>query len=242
MLSEDRAGGPWPTWPPGYGSDDEDRRALFVLSALRGISPRSLIALAVERGSAASTLAWIREGRGGSENDQAFARALDPDAIAGAAKACGARLVTWASIDYPSQLRQIPDPPGAIYVIGRTPPDVTSAVATVGARRCTASGREAAHAIGRGLALAGLTVVIGAARGIDAASHDGALSVKGPTLAVLGSGLDVAYPSASRALIGRIGGAGTLVSEYAPGTPPSQHQFPARNRIVAGLSRATVVV
>jgi DNA processing protein len=201
-----------------------------------------MIALAIERGSAASTLAWIREGRGGSENDQAFARALDPDAISGAATACGARLVTWASVHYPSQLRQIPDPPGAIYVIGRTPPDVTSAVATVGARRCTASGREAAHAIGRGLALAGITVVSGAARGIDAASHDGALSVQGPTLAVLGSGLDVAYPSASRALIRRIGDAGTLVSEYAPGTPPSQHHFPARNRIVAGLCRATVVV
>ena len=242
MRSEYRAGGPWPTWPPGYGSGDEDRRALFVLSALRGISPRRLIALAVERGSAASTLAWIREGRGGSENDQAFARALDPDSIAAAAKACGARLITWASVDYPSQLRHIPDPPGAIYVIGRSPPDVSSAVAMVGARRCTASGREAAHAIGRGLALAGLTVVSGAASGIDAASHDGALSVRGPTLAVLGSGLDVPYPSASRTLIRRIGGAGTLVSEYAPGTPPSQHHFPARNRVVAGLCRATVVV
>ena len=242
MRSEDRAGGPWPTWPPGYGSDDEDRRALFVLSALRGISPRSLIALAVERGSAASTLAWIREGRAGSEHDQAFGRVLDPDVIAGAAQACGARLITWASAEYPSQLRLIPDPPGAIYVIGRTPPDVTSAVAIVGARRCTASGREAAHAIGRGLALAGLTVVSGAARGIDAASHDGALSVQGSTLAVLGSGPDIAYPSASRILIRRIGAAGTLVSEYAPGTPPSQHHFPARNRIVAGLCRATVVV
>lgn len=90
MRSEDRAGGPWPTWPPGYGSGDEDRRALFVLSALRGISPRSLIELAVERGSAASTLAWIREGRAGSEHDQAFGRVLDPDVIAGAAEACGA--------------------------------------------------------------------------------------------------------------------------------------------------------
>jgi predicted Rossmann fold nucleotide-binding protein DprA/Smf involved in DNA uptake len=122
VRSEDRARGPWPTWPPGYGSDDEDRRALFVLSALRGISPRSLIAVAIERGSAASTLAWIREGRGGSENDQAFARALDPDAISRAATACGARLLTWASVHYPSQLRQIPDPPGAIYVIGRRRP------------------------------------------------------------------------------------------------------------------------
>ncbi len=236
------AGTPWPLWPDGLGSDDEDRRALLVLSALRGISPRHLMALAAERGSAASTLAWIREGRAGSENDQAFARVLQPDQIARAVEACGARFVMWSSSEYPSQLREIADPPAAIYVIGKPAPDVTSAVATVGARRCTALGRESAHAIGRGLALAGLTVVSGAARGIDAAAHEGSLSVNGSTLAVLGSGLDVPYPSQSRALIRRIAGEGTLVSEYAPGTPASQHHFPARNRIVAGLSRATVVV
>ena len=126
---------PWPVWPDGFGCDDEDRRASLVLSALRGISPRSLMALAVERGSAASTLAWIREGRAGSDHDQAFARACDPAAIAAAAEACGARFVTWASAEYPSQLRQIADPPAAIYVIGYPPPDVTSCVAVVGARR-----------------------------------------------------------------------------------------------------------
>ena len=233
---------PWPVWPDGFGGDDEDRRASLVLSGLRGISPRSLMALAVERGSAASTLAWIREGRAGSDHDQAFARACDPATIASAAEACGARFVTWASAEYPSQLRQIADPPAAIYVIGSPPPDVTSGVAVVGARRCTALGRESAHAIGRELALAGVAVVSGAARGIDAAAHEGALSANGLTCAVLGSGLDVAYPSASRALIRRIARDGTLVSEYPPGTPPSQHHFPARNRIVAGLSRATVVV
>jgi predicted Rossmann fold nucleotide-binding protein DprA/Smf involved in DNA uptake len=84
---------------------------LLVLSALRGISPRNLIALAADRGSAASTLAWIREGRAGSDNDRAFARDLDPGAIAAAAEACGARFVTGSSPEYPSQLRQIADPP-----------------------------------------------------------------------------------------------------------------------------------
>ncbi len=244
MSADERptARSPWPVWPEGLGAEEEDRRALLVLSALRGIAPRSLMALAAERGSAASTLAWIRDGRAGSENDRAFARALRPDDIARAAEVCGARFVTWSSDEYPSQLRQIADPPAAIYVIGRPPPDVTSAVAIVGARRCTALGRESAHAIGRGLALAGLTLVSGAARGIDAAAHEGVLSVNGSTLAVLGSGLDVAYPSQSRVLIRRIANEGTLVSEYAPGTPPSQHHFPARNRIVAGLCRATVVV
>jgi DNA processing protein len=90
--------------------------------------------------------------------------------------------------------------------------------------------------------VAGVTVVSGAARGIDAAAHEGALEVTGSTLAVLGSGLDLAYPFDGRPLVRRIAREGGLVSEYPPGVPPSPHHFPARNRIVAGLCRATVVV
>ena len=233
---------PWPVWPDGFDATKEDRRALFVLSGLRGITPGRLIALAAERGSAAATLERIARGEAGSEKDGAFARSLRPEDIEAAADACGARLVTWSSAEYPPQLRQIHDPPPALYVIGRDLPDVTSSVAVVGARWCTALGREAAHAIGRGLGLAAVTVVSGAARGIDSAAHEGALSVSGSTVAVLGSGLDVPYPFDVRELVGRIAGEGALVSEYAPGVPPSPHHFPARNRIVAGLCRATVVV
>jgi DNA processing protein len=233
---------PWPVWPDGFASSREDRRALLVLSALRGTTPRGMIELAIRTGSAAASLAEIREGRAGSPNDQAFARALDADAIAAARDASGARFVTWGSAEYPSQLEHVHDPPAALYVIGRRPPDVTTSVAIVGARRCTTLGRETSHAIGRALGLAGVTVVSGAARGIDAAAHEGCLSADGPTLAVLGSGLDVAYPSASRGVLARIRAVGTLVSEYAPGTPPSQRTFPARNRIVAGMCAATVVV
>ena len=233
---------PWPVWPDGFDATEQDRRAVFVLSALRGITPGRLIALAVERGSAAATLEAIGRGEAGSEKDRAFARSLRPEDIEAAANACGARLVTWSSSEYPPQLRQIHDPPAALYVIGGDLPEVTSAIAEVGARRCTALGREAAHAIGHGLGLAGATVVSGAARGIDAAAHEGALSVNGSTVAVLGCGLDVPYPFHTRKLVGRIAAEGALVSEYAPGVPPSQHHFPARNRIVAGLCRATVVV
>ncbi|HEX6230212.1 MAG TPA: DNA-processing protein DprA [Actinomycetota bacterium] len=233
-----------PRWPDGFVGGEEDRRALLVLSALQGITPRRLIEVAAVAGSAAATLAEVREGRAGSANDQRFARSIDPDRIAAAASACGARVVTWGSPEYPSALAHVHDPPSLLYVVGGGLPDPTRAVAVVGSRRCTGLGREIARSIGRGLSLAGLTVVSGAARGIDSAAHEGALDGAREggdgTVAVLGCGIDVGYPS--RRLLERICGDGALVSEFAPGTPPEPHRFPARNRIVAGLAGATVVV
>ncbi len=235
-------GSPWPVWPDGFAASSEDRDAVLVLSALRTVTPRSLIALANEAGSAAGVLAAIREGRAGSEGDRAIARSSDPATLAAAIAACGARTVPWGTPGYPAQLAEIPDPPAALFVLGGAFPAVPDAVAVVGARRCTPLGRELATAIGRELGLGGVTVVSGAARGIDSAAHEGALSCGGPTLAVLGCGVDVTYPKASRRLLERIRSAGTIVSEFAPGTPPLQRNFPARNRIVAGLCAATVVV
>lgn len=229
-----------PRWPEGFVSGPEDRRALLVLSALRGITPRRMIDVAASVGCAAATLAEIREGRAGSRNDQRAARELDPSVIAASASACGARLVPWGSPGYPVQLVHVHDPPALLYVVGRDLPDATRAVAVVGARRCSELGREVARSIGHALALAGACVVSGAARGIDSAAHEGALDAGGETLAVLGCGIDVPYPS--RRMLERIRGLGTLVSEFAPGTPPEPHRFPARNRIVAGLAGATVVV
>jgi DNA processing protein len=215
---------------------------VLVLSALQGVTPRRLLAHALELGSAAAVLAEVRQGRAGSERDRVVARELDPASIAEAASACGARIVPWGAPEYPSQLRQIHDPPAVLYVVGAAPPDATSAVAVVGARSCTDLGREVAFEIGRALGGTGTTVVSGAARGIDASAHLGALDAGGGTLAVMGCGVDVAYPRGSRALIERIRRSGSIVSEHAPGTPPFQRNFPARNRIVAGLCTATVVV
>ena len=240
--TERDTGPPWPAWPDGFAATDEDRRALLVLSALRTITPRRLIALAAEGGTAAAVLRRVRDGRGGSDGDRRFARSLDPEELAARAAACGARFVPWGSPGYPAQLEQIHDPPAALYAIGDALPDVTRAVAIVGARRCTALGRERAADLGRVLALAGVTVVSGAARGIDTAAHEGALSVGGATLAVLGCGVDVAYDPGGRDLLRRIRVRGTIVTEFAPGTPPEPRNFPARNRIVAGLCRATVAV
>jgi DNA processing protein len=229
-------------WPDAFALGPQDRRAVLVLSCLRGITPRKLLSLAVELGTASAVLSAIREGRAGSGNDRAVARDVDAADVAASAAACGARLVPWGSAEYPEQLRHIHDPPAALYVVGATPPDATSSVAVVGARRCSDLGREIAFEIGRGLGLAGVTVVSGAARGIDASSHEGALDAGGSTLAVMGCGVDVAYPRTSRPLIDRIRGSGTVLSELPPGTPPFQRNFPARNRIVAGLCAATVVV
>lgn len=117
-----------------------------------------------------------------------------------------------------------------------------SRVAIVGSRRCSALGREIAHDIGRRLAGAGVSVVSGAASGIDGAAHRGALAAPGPTVAVLGSGIDVAYPASHAQLIERIAATGTVISEYPPGRPAEPRHFPCRNRIIAALAEALVVV
>ncbi len=184
----------------------------------------------------------VAAGRAGSQADAEHARSSDADSVESAAAACGARYVTPADPEYPPWLEHLDDPPIGLFVRGRPLGDVVPRVAIVGARSCSSLGREIAHDLGRGLASVGVCVVSGAARGIDAEAHRGALAVGGPTLAVLGSGIDVAYPSSSAGLIAQIERAGAVVSEYAPGVPAEPHRFPARNRIVAALSRAVVVV
>ncbi len=238
---------PWPAWPRGFATGRQDRGAALVLSALAGLTPRRLLAAAVEAGTAEACLELVRDGRLGSEEDRRLTGLLEPEDLAAAVQACGARFVTCDEPDYPSQLGSIHDPPFGLFIRGGDLPREVAAVAVVGARRCTELGREIARDIGGGLACLGVTVVSGAARGIDAAAHEGALrassgSGSGVTVAVLGCGIDQAYPAGSRDLIRRILERGALVSEYPPGVPARPFRFPARNRIVAGLSRATVVV
>jgi DNA processing protein len=155
---------------------------------------------------------------------------------------CGARLVAVGDDEYPRALLDLFDPPAGLFVVGEPLSRGEPKVAIVGARNCSATGEDVASSLGRGLALAGASVVSGGARGIDAAAHRGALEVGGSTVAVLGSGIDVAYPRQNRGLLAEVTASGTLVSEYPPGTPAEPFRFPARNRIVAGLARAVVVV
>ncbi len=141
-------------------------------------------------------------------------------------------------------LLAIPDPPPGLFVRGGGGLGLLSraAVAVVGARACSGYGASVARSLGRDLARAGLLVVSGMARGVDAEAHRGALEAGGPTLAVLGCGIDRDYPAAHAGLARQIAATGLLVSEYAPGVEPAPWRFPARNRIVAGLCGATVVV
>lgn len=234
--------GPFPRWPDAFAATAEDRRALLVLSALRGITPGGLLQVAARHGTASACLAEVAEGRAGSEADGRAARELRARNIDMAVRACGARFVPWGHPDYPSQLAEIHDPPAALFVRGGDLPTMPGAVAVVGARACTDLGREISRSVGMGLAAAGVVVVSGAARGIDASAHEGALDARGRTVAVLGCGIDQTYPPGSRALLARIVEAGGLVSEYPPGVPAEPFRFPARNRIIAGLAGATVVV
>jgi DNA processing protein len=144
---------------------------------------------------------------------------------------------------YPPLLTELHDPPRRLFVRGG-PPAVLGegAVAVVGARSCSAYGAEVARSVARDLAAAGLVVVSGLARGIDAEAHRGALEAGGRTVAVLGCGIDRDYPRAHADLARRIAASGAVVSEYPPGTEPAPWRFPARNRIIAALARATVVV
>ena len=144
---------------------------------------------------------------------------------------------------YPPLLAQLHDPPGRLYVRGG-PPDLLSrpAVAVVGARSCSGYGAQVARMLGRELGAAGLAVVSGLARGVDGEAHRGALDAGGLTVAVLGCGIDRDYPRAHADLARRIAETGAIVSEYEPGIEPAPWRFPARNRIIAGLSLATVVV
>ena len=145
---------------------------------------------------------------------------------------------------YPALLGRIHDPPAAIFLRGAGDDELLSraAVAVVGARSCSAYGRSVARSLGRELAAAGLVVVSGMARGIDGEAHRGALESGGVTVAVLGCGIDRDYPAAHAELARRICERGLVVSEYEPGVEPAPWRFPARNRIIAGLCEATVVV
>lgn len=146
---------------------------------------------------------------------------------------------------YPSLLAQIPDPPGRLWVRGDAPLSLLDrrAVAIVGARACSGYGRSVARLLAKAAAEAGAVVISGLARGVDAEAHRGALAGDGPTVAVLGCGIDRDYPAAHAGLASTIVERGGLVvSEYEPGVEPAPWRFPARNRLIAGLARATVVV
>lgn len=173
-----------------------------------------------------------------------FERRFDARAYLERLAAGGYRFLPRSAPGFPPLLRAIHDPPAGLFLRGALEPELLSrpAVAIVGARASSGYGSSVARSLGRELAAAGLVVVSGLARGIDAEAHRGALDATGTTVAVLGCGIDRDYPAAHAELARRVADAGLIVSEYAPGVEPAPWRFPARNRIVAGLCAATVVV
>jgi DNA processing protein len=144
---------------------------------------------------------------------------------------------------YPALLEHVSDPPLGLFVRGQPLTHRADlVVAVVGSRRATPYGRQVARLLGEELARAGVAVASGMARGVDGAAHQGALAAGGPTLAVWGTGPDRVYPPEHRQLAEAIAGSGALLTEYPPGTPPRRRHFPERNRILAGMARAVVVV
>ena len=176
-------------------------------------------------------------------------RALDSEAVARAVERAlawleqsGNAIVTLADAAYPQLLLEIPDPPALLYCRGRTELLNRPALAVVGSRNATAQGADNAERFARSFSEAGLTIVSGLAQGIDAAAHRGGLAGGGSTVAVLGTGVDVAYPQANAALQADIADRGLLVSEFALSTRAFGHNFPRRNRLISGLAQGCLVI
>jgi DNA processing protein len=154
----------------------------------------------------------------------------------------GIEILTWDDELYPPRLKEIDQPPPVLYVRGALTTEDSWAVAVVGTRRVSTYGRQVAEEVASFLAANGVTVVSGLARGVDAIAHQSALRAGGRTIAVLGCGVDRIYPPEHAQLAEKMIACGALVSDYALGTPPDASNFPPRNRIISGLSMATVVV
>ncbi len=220
-------------------------RALLIL--LRARLPDALLRLLLEsHPSPAQALAAARHGAGLSlpaemrrALDRPDERLLDAD-LAWLAPA-GRSLLGWHDPDYPALLRRSPAPPALLFVAGDASLLWHPQVAVVGSRRPSPGGRARARQFARAFAGAGWAVTSGLAEGIDTAAHEGALSA-GRTVAVVGTGLDRAYPADNAGLMDRIAAEGAVVSEHPPGTPAIASHFPSRNRIIAGLSVGTLVV
>ena len=172
-----------------------------------------------------ASLAWLREGPDLTDDGQPARHVL-----------------SLADPRYPAALLEAADPPLLLFTQGRLALLNAPAVAVVGSRHATPQGCQNAGAFSLALSQAGVTIVSGLARGIDAAAHEGGLAGPGSTIAVVGTGLDIVYPGAHQALARRICDQGLVLSEFTLGTPPLAANFPKRNRIVAALSRGTLVV
>lgn len=236
-------------------SPDDEVRAAVALAEVDGLGPRRIAALVDATGSARAALGELAAGRLPPIHDpdgripfsaglRGRLRGLRPVSAATLRdlEARGVRVVVRGGPGYPDRLGHLPDPPAVLWLSGPGELPRERAVAVVGTRRATEYGRRAARDLAIQLSGRGFAVVSGMATGIDAAAHRGALDVGGRTVGVLGSGLDRPYPRANARLYGRMRDAGLLASEFPPRTTARKGYFPRRNRIIAALAEAVVVV
>lgn len=224
-----------------------EAEALLALDALPGVGPRRLRDLLLAAGSAEAALAdarLLREAAGTPAAEAARVGSVRDEVRRGLDRAeeLGMHLLLHTDSGYPAALLHLADPPPVLFLRGDPGLLAKPGVAIVGSRRATSRARSVAHRLGAAVSRAGVPVVSGLALGVDGAAHQGALDAGGATVAVLGRGPDRAYPAGHGALFRRIVQEGLVVSEFLPGTPALPHHFPRRNRILAGLSRALVVV
>ncbi len=227
-----------------------ERDAYIILNKMEDIGPVRVRSLAEALGSLPAILTADAEdlmradgvGRDLARRIIEQRGDMDPADEVRRAEKMGARVITPLDDEYPAPLKEIHDPPLALYVMGTLDKKDTHAVAIVGSRRSTHYGKMVADRLAYHLVKVGFTVVSGLARGVDTAAHEGAIKSGGRTLAVLGSGLDRMYPPESAALAEQIAAHGAVISEFPMGKEPGRTTFPIRNRIVSGLSMGVVIV
>ena len=222
--------------------------AWLRLALVPGIGPESQRALLTAFGLPEAVFASGPRAVAGVIGDQPAATLFESDNTAAIdialnwAEAPGNAIVTLADAEYPAALLQTADPPCLLYVKGRLELLSKPSIAIVGSRNATAQGLANAEAFARSLSAGGLAIVSGLALGIDAAAHRGGLDGGGGTVAFIGTGADRIYPARNAALARRIAEEGAIVSEFPLGMPPLQHNFPKRNRLIAGVARGVIVV
>ena len=233
-----RYSSPTPFTPP---TTEEDRLAWLRLIRSRRVGPGTFLRLMAEHGSAQAALAALPAiARASGVSDYAAISADDAQRELSAGRAKGARMICLGDPDYPTALAALTNPPPVLWVQGQARVLEQHAVAVVGARNASSLGQRTARKLAEGLGFHGLTVVSGLARGIDTAAHGAAL--KSGTIAVMAGGVDVIYPPENAALAAAIADQGLRLSEQPIGLAPQARHFPRRNRLIAGLSRAVIVI
>jgi len=228
----------------------ENREALVALNLIEHVGPIRVRQLLEHFGEASTILSASRQqllqarniGEETADAISSWEKNVDLAAELKRIDEYDCHVVTQADPEYPELLRQIYDPPVVLYVKGKLLAKDKNSVAMVGSRMTTHYGMEVARKLAYQLGYLGVTVISGGARGIDSAAHQGALSAKGRTIAVLGTGINLVTPPENAELFQRIAANGAVVTQFPFNRPPDKQSFPIRNRIVAGMTLGTVVV